>query len=401
MNTTGIIIRHSRTCAAQADRLARCTCSPSYRAEVYDRRSGAKIRKTFGNISEARGWRSDVVSSLRKGTMRAPTKTTLREAWKEWLEGAKAGTIRNRRQEPYKASTLRAYSQSITDHVLPELGSRRLHDIEQRDLQDLADRLLADGKDPSTIRNAINPVRVIFRRAIRDKQLVINHASGLELPAAAGRRDRIASPEEGAELIESLAERDRALWATAMYAGLRRGELMALRIEDVDLAGGTIRVERSYDPKGRVFTTPKSRAGTRRVPIAAGLRSYLVSHKLRLGWGEGLLFGATPERPFTDSNVRRRAETAWKAENKTRAAEGRPLLVPIGLHECRHTFASLMIAAGVNSKALSTYMGHSSVTITLDRYGHLMPGNEEESASLLDAYLERTDTRARLAQLQG
>jgi integrase len=69
---------------------------------------------------------------------------------------------------------------------------------------------------------------------------------------------------------------------------------------------------------------------------------------------------------------------------------------PITLHEARHTFASLMIAAGVNAKALSTYMGHSSITITYDRYGHLMPGNEEEAADLLDAYLERANTQARL-----
>jgi integrase len=60
---------------------------------------------------------------------------------------------------------------------------------------------------------------------------------------------------------------------------------------------------------------------------------------------------------------------------------------PITLHEARHTFASLMIAAGVNAKALSTYMGHSSITITFDRYGHLIPGNEGEAAELLDVYL--------------
>lgn len=62
-------------------------------------------------------------------------------------------------------------------------------------------------------------------------------------------------------------------------------------------------------------------------------------------------------------------------------------VAPPGLHECRHTFASLMIAAGVNAKALSTYMGHASITITLDRYGHLMPGSECEAAELLDLYL--------------
>jgi integrase len=60
-----------------------------------------------------------------------------------------------------------------------------------------------------------------------------------------------------------------------------------------------------------------------------------------------------------------------------------------GPHECRHTYAAFMIAAGVNAKALSTYMGHSSITITLDRYGHLRPGNEEAAAAMLEGYLER------------
>ncbi|MDQ3893096.1 MAG: tyrosine-type recombinase/integrase [Actinomycetota bacterium] len=76
-------------------------------------------------------------------------------------------------------------------------------------------------------------------------------------------------------------------------------------------------------------------------------------------------------------------------------------LKPLGLHEARHTFASLMIDAGVNAKALTTYLGHSSVEITFDRYGHLMPGNENEAAALLDAYLERANSRARMAQLEG
>jgi len=74
----------------------------------------------------------------------------------------------------------------------------------------------------------------------------------------------------------------------------------------------------------------------------------------------------------------RRAHEAWRERG----------LPPIGLHECRHTYASLMIAAGVNAKALATYMGHANISITLDRYGHLMPGNEAEAADLLDTYLE-------------
>ena len=107
------------------------------------------------------------------------------------------------------------------------------------------------------------------------------------------------------------------------------------------------------------------------------------------GQAEGLAFVRSARRPFNESTVMVRARRGWE----------RAKLEPIGLHECRHTFASLMIAAGVNAKALSTYMGHASVTITLDRYGHLMPGNEEEAAGLLDAYLERASTAARIATL--
>ncbi len=83
------------------------------------------------------------------------------------------------------------------------------------------------------------------------------------------------------------------------------------------------------------------------------------------------------EKPFASAAATRRAREAWAAQE----------LEAIGLHECRHTYAAFMIAAGVNAKALSTYMGHSSITVTLDRYGHLMPGNEREAGALLDAYL--------------
>jgi integrase len=77
------------------------------------------------------------------------------------------------------------------------------------------------------------------------------------------------------------------------------------------------------------------------------------------------------------------------------------MLDRITLHEARHTYASYMIAAGVNAKSLSEYMGHANISITLDRYGHLMPGNEDEAASMLDAYLDRANTKARLAQVQA
>ncbi len=154
---------------------------------------------------------------------------------------------------------------------------------------------------------------------------------------------------------------------------------MALRWCDVDLARGVIRVERACDlVAGPV--EPKSRAGRRMVPVAVVLRDPLVEHIATGREGDALVFGRTATRPFDPSTVMAPARRIWeKAE-----------LEQIGLHDARHTFASLMIAAGVNAKALSTFMGHASITITLDRYGHLFPGSEEEAAALLDRFLARS-----------
>lgn len=135
---------------------------------------------------------------------------------------------------------------------------------------------------------------------------------------------------------------------------------------------------------------PKSRAGRRSVPIVAALRDLLVEHKLVTGRDTGLVFGSSATQPFTPTAVRKRALTAWR----------RAGVDPIGLRECRHTFASLLIAAGVNAKAITAYLGHASIQTTFDLYGHLMPGNEEEAVALVDAYLERADTRRRVDQVR-
>ena len=141
--------------------------------------------------------------------------------------------------------------------------------------------------------------------------------------------------------------------------------------------------------KEGVAVDPKSRSGRRRVPIAAVFRDILLEHKIHPS--NELVLSRPDGSPVNPTTSSARATKAWR----------RVGLNPITIHEARHTFASLMIAAGVNARALSPYMGHAAVTITYDRYGHLMPGNEEEAAALLDAYLERSDTLGRLAALDG
>ena len=392
--TTGIEARHSRSCRSRDG--GKCNCQPSWRAFVYDRRTGGKIRKTFATETEAKAWRAEATTAVGQGRMRAPTKVTLREAANEWLAGARSGAIRNRSGDRYKPSAVRGYSAALRDRILPDLGALRLSEVRRPHVQDLADRLLAEGLNPSTIRNALMPLRAIYRRAVARGEVAVNPTTRLELPAVRGRRDRIASPGEAARLITAVPGGDRAIWATAFYAGLRRGELMALRWEDVDLANGIIRVQRGWDMREGVIDT-KSRAGRRRMPVVGVLRDHLLDHKLRTNRESGLVFGRSETVPFEAWSVRDRANKAWAAWRDEHGSEAR--LTPISLHEARHTAASVFIAAGVNAKALTTYMGHGSIAITFDRYGHLMPGNEAEAAALVDDYLERADTSGRLSQL--
>ena len=119
---------------------------------------------------------------------------------------------------------------------------------------------------------------------------------------------------------------------------------------------------------------PKSRAGTRTSRSSAHCFRPGDSRREATGATRASLFGRDHDEPSVASAVHRRAERIW-----TRAG-----LDPVGLHECRHTYASLLIAAGVNIKAVQVVMGHASITITLDRYGHLLPGAEGDAAGLAD-----------------
>ena len=373
----GIRQRHQRTCPSRDGK--RCRCTPAYQAQAWSTRDHKRLTRTFPTLAAAKGWRHDAIAGLRSGKLVIGGQATLKQAAKEWLEAAKAGLIRNRSGDPYKPSALRGYEQALNGRVLPALGDRRLGDIRRSDVQRLVNRLLSEGLSASTIRNAVLPLRAIYRRALALDEVAVNPTRDLQLPANRGRRERIAAPAEAHALLEALAYPERALWATALFSGLRRGELMALEWKDVDLKRNVIRVERSWDVQAGP-SAPKSAAGTRTVPIVGVLRKELLEHQVRQGRRGGLVFGRTATRPFNPRTAGNRAARVWNAAE----------LTPLGLHEARHTYASLMIAAGVNAKALSTFMGHASITITLDRYGHLFPGSEKEAAGLLDAYLATT-----------
>jgi integrase len=372
----GIEKRHTNNCASR--RGGRCRCAASYRASVYSPRDRKKLRRTFPTEAEARSWQADAKRAIDLGTLRTPTRRTLAEAATAWLDGAEAGEIRNRSGLIYKPATLRGYRQALDSYVLPMLGAEKLSAVTTGDLQFLVDRWQAEGQSPSTVRNSIKPLQAIYRRARSREGLPINPTHDLELPAPAPKEVEIVSPEVASRMLAAAPAQDRALWATALYAGLRYGELRALRWSAVDLAGATIRVRESWDAKEGSIE-PKTRTSQRTAPMPGVLRDHLMDRRLVAedAADDSLVFGIGTERPFHANVVYRRGDIAWKKVG----------LGKLRLHQARHTYASFMIAAGVNAKALSTFMGHSSIKVTFDLYGHLMPGTEAEAAALLDSYL--------------
>jgi integrase len=380
---TGITVRHSRTCASRITG-AHCNCSPSYEAWVWSNRDGKKIRQTFtgkGALSAAKNWRSDSTRAVRLKKMRAPTRKTVQQAVDEFLEGAEKGEIRNRRKMAYKPSVVRQYRSALKGRFLPEFGEWRLSDVEQTDLLKFKEELMGQEIADSTIRNVFVPVQAVFRRAKKMGDIAINPAEDLELPTGETKTRDAITPAEALVLIEALPEADRALWACAFYTGLRRGELRALRVQDVH--DGYIEVLHGWDDKAG-SQAPKSEAGVRRVPMTEALRPFLdpylkrTNHKgtLKAVERDDLLFGRTWRLPFTPHEVADKADEAWKDAKLQR----------VTLQEARHSYRTWLDHAGISETRADRYTGHA-VGGVRGRYTHLLERQIAEDAKTLDAYL--------------
>jgi integrase len=378
----GIEVRHRNACRTHDG--GGCNCSPSYRAKISGP-NGRNVSPWFPALGAATNWLADTRAQINRGTWFEPTRVTLSDAAEEFIVGARAGTVLSRKGRPYAPSVVRGYESGLRLHVLPRLGPMRLSEIRRSDVQRLVDVLHAGGFAASAVRNNLDPLRRIFDRAVKRDLIPFSPCAHLEVPRGTGTRDRVASLAEAAVLLHALAESDRALWAAAFYAGLRMSELRALRWSDADLddGGGVLRIVQTWDDVERERDGGKSAAAVRTVMVIDELRPFLRAHKLATGRrGDDLMFGSTATKAMVRSTVRSRALRAWTIAD----------LRPITPHECRHTFASVMAAAGVDDGERQRQMGHKSSDM-MDRYTHGLDGSVADAATKVQRYVDQQRAR--------
>ena len=394
--------RHANGCASERGK--RCNCVARYRGEVRDAR-GRKVRSAWSTSrAQAVAWEKEAMVAVRHGRLRASTPTTVRQAGIALIAGMRSGAILDRSGKPYKPKTVRSYEHSLDTYIYPLLGSRKVSSLRRADIQGFVEEMRARGAAPSTVHNRLDPLRVIVRRSIDNDELLIDPCARLKMPVVRNSRTRIEPSTTAEALIAALPESEQAFWALVLYAGVRRGELRGLQVDDIDFDHGLVRIHRGWDDlEGEI--SPKTFAGARDVPMVGELRRICRAHKLQTGrHGAQLFLGRTPADPFVPSTIRSRALKAWGWKQVPNQNAGPPqtiwikaradALEPLTPHEARHCAASYMIAAGMDWKKITEFIGHSDVRTTYNRYGKVVPEDLAPAAEQLEEYFDRG--RARL-----
>jgi integrase len=350
-------------------------------AWIVDYTDGASKRHigTFARKKDADAYAAKVAVEVNAGTHVAPdSDLTMTKVAEKWIKRVEA--------DGRERATLRQYRQHVTHHILPRIGSVKLAKLTRGRVEHFRDSLLSGDKKLSPV--MARKVWVSFKSMLKNE-----HCSHLadNVRISGNKRDKrklevgrdIPTMDEVRRLIEAAASRPKqcTFLKVAALTGLRMSELLGLRWSDVDLKTNELHVRQRVDRFGK-FGPPKSDSGTRTIPFGADLALALKSWKLACPKGEpDLVF---PSREGTVSWYRNFVDTL---EPIFRAAhvldkKGQPKYAP---HAFRHFFASWCInpkdrgGRELPAKVVQQWLGHSSITMTLDIYGHLFPTGTDRS----------------------
>lgn len=341
--------------------------------------------KTFEKQRDAKTYLAEVIKDRDSGLVVQPSKMLLNEFLDKWLESAVEPRVR--------PNTYRSYQWQLKKYVRHDLGGYRLCDISPLQIQKLYSKLHREGLSSRVVRYTHTILNNAFGQAVKWRMLASNPCSGAELPRSQQEETRALSLEEVGRFVEALhGHRHEALFLVALTTGMRPSEYLALQWQDIDFESGRIEVRRSLDWRKRdswSFTETKTKRSRRSIPIPSQVLTLLQHHKkaqaerrLKAGpeWMDhNLVFCNRRGEPLSRQNLLRR--------HLRPALERAGLSTDFTLYGLRHTCATLMLAAGTHPKIVSERLGHSSITITLDVYSHVMPNMQVEATDRIGQVL--------------
>jgi integrase len=351
----------------------------------YTDQHGKRRLKTFPSKKAADGWLVRTRGEIRDGTHTPEsTSVTVGEAAAAWLKHCEA--------EGLERGTLRTYRVLAEHHVLPMLGREKLAKLSAPRVHWFRDALLTGSTPDGAARSrqmtgkALWCLKAIVAEARRRGLVAQNVADGVRLGRSTRHQERVAIPTKAhvKAMIDAAAPRWRTLIVTAAFTGLRASELRGLTWANVDLKAGTITVSQRAD-RFRTIGSPKSRAARRDVPLMPIVLNALRELRLASPRTErDLVFPTIHGDVQAHGNMALRCFKAAQRRARLVDPAGSPLY---SVHALRHFAASLFIEQGFAPKRVQALMGHASITMTYDRYGHLFPNPEDDQKRLLAAQL--------------
>jgi integrase len=294
-------------------------------------------------------------------------------------------------RDTVRKSTHEGYEYAVEPHIKPALGRIKLKDLNPAQIRWFYRDRLDSGLAPATVHKQHVVLHKALKAAVADGLIPRNAAAGLKLPRITREEIDPLTEEESRRLLETACDDTlEALYVLALSTGMRQGELLALKWEDVDLDGGRVRVRRTltHVDKAFVLGEPKTKNSRRTIRLTKGTISALQAHLSRqleeieemgsLYQPGGLVFATEAGTVINPSNLRNRS---FKPLLK------RAGLPPIRFHDLRHTCATLLLSKSVNPKVVSEMLGHASISITLDIYSHLLPDMQEKAVAALEKML--------------
>jgi integrase len=338
------------------------------RSKVFDRRVDAE---RFLNDREARKARGEWINPELARTPLA-----------EWVERWR-GTIVH-----LKPKTRAGYESLLKTLILPELGRARLGEIEPLWVREWVARLVGSGLSASRVRQAYRLFGAIMRAAVESGYIARSPCVGVRLPRLPRREMLFLSAAQVRDLAEAAGEYGTLIYVLA-YGGLRWGEAVAIRRKRCDLLRGRIEVSESLAEVGAELHFGTKTNQVRSVTLPRFLRTLLSGHLQGVPADpDALVFTAPSGGPLRLTNFRRRV---WVP-----ALRRAGLHEHVRIHDLRHTCASLLIAQGAHPKKIQEHLGHSSIQVTMDRYGHLFPDESERLAEALEDTFQSSARKQRL-----